>query len=142
MMWRIVGRVLVLRETREAPTDAEWEAFLAALKGYRKQVDELRLVIVTDGGGPNSTQRLGLKDALAGGKTFRSAVISDSIKIRFMASALMLIVRNHASFTSKEVERAYDHLSLTPEERRTVDETLSELERELGQSSAPRPDSN
>ena len=43
----------------------------------------------------------------------------------------MLIAKNHASFTTKETERAYDHLAFTPDERRAVGDALRQMEREL-----------
>jgi hypothetical protein len=130
MVWKTVGSVLVLRESKDTPSDEEWDGFLAALTGLRKRVSELRALVVTDGGGPSSSQRTRIKDALAGA-AIRSAVVSDSIKIRFIASAIMLISKNHASYTTKELYRAYDHLGLSPEERPVVAEALRQLEREL-----------
>jgi hypothetical protein len=129
---------LVLKESKEAPSDEEWDDFLLALKTLRKRGSEIRGLIVTDGGGPSSSQRVRLKEVLQGA-AIRSAVVSDSIKVRFIASAIMLISKNHASFTTKELYRAYDHLGLSAEERPGVAEALRQLERELtGDAAAVR----
>ena|SRR6188768_3912737 len=136
MAWRVVGTVLVVTETEDSPSDGEWNAFIADTMQYRKRVNEMRVLIITDGGGPNSSQRVLIKTAIAG-KPFRSAVVSDSIKLRFIAAAIMLISKNHASFTTPEWRRAYDHLSLNAEERRGIDVALREMRAQLGKSALP-----
>jgi hypothetical protein len=136
MAWRVVGTVLVVTETDVSPSDAEWNAFIADTMKYRKRVNEMRVLINTDGGGPNTSQRSLIKTAIDG-KAFRSAVVSDSIKLRFIAAAIMLISKNHASFTSREWRRAYDHLSLNAEERRATDAAVREMRAELGRAPLP-----
>lgn len=130
MVWKTVGTILVLREDKQPPSDEEWSAFLTSVAAYRKRVSELRVLIITDGGGPTSSQRASIKGAIEG-HPFRSAVISDSMKIRFIAAAIMLISKNHGSFTTRETERAYEHLSLTPDERSAVVDAVRQLDREL-----------
>jgi|SRR5579859_1729660 len=130
MVWKTIGSVLVIREAKDPPSDEEWDGLMAALASLRKRVTELRAVVVTDGGGPTSSQRGRIKSVIQGA-AIRSAVVSDSIKIRFIASAMMLISKNHASFTTKELAGAYDHLKLTPEERLAVGEALRQMEGEL-----------
>jgi hypothetical protein len=136
LLWKVVGSVMVVRENKETPSDMEWDAFIAATTEYRKRVDMLRVLIITDGGGPNGNQRSKIKDAI-GDKQFKSAVVSDAIKIRFIASAIMLISKNHASFTTREASGAYTHLALTADERRKVDECVVQLDAELKRGAAP-----
>lgn len=130
MAWKVVGSVFVLRERAEAPSMQEWRSFLAAFSQYRAKSTLLKILIATDGGGPDAEQRTYIKGAIAG-RPFLSAVVSDSIKIRFIASAIMLINKNHRSFTTLQVARACDHLSLTPEERVGVGVALNEMTKAL-----------
>ncbi|HEX5657450.1 MAG TPA: STAS/SEC14 domain-containing protein [Polyangiales bacterium] len=48
------------------------------------------------------------------------AVISDSTAVRFLASAVALIVRRLRTFPSGELESALAYLQLTPAEAQTV----------------------
>jgi hypothetical protein len=136
MTWRVVGTVLVITETVDTPSDAEWNAFIRDTIQYRRQVDEMRVLINTDGGGPNAAQRSLIKGAI-GGKQFRSAVVSDAIKLRFIAAAIMLISKHHKSFTTREWQRAYEHLSLSVEERRGVEAAVSQMRVALSKSAPP-----
>jgi hypothetical protein len=45
MTWRVVGTVLVITETVDTPSDAEWNAFIRDTIQYRRQVDEMRVLI-------------------------------------------------------------------------------------------------
>jgi hypothetical protein len=130
MVWKTVGSVLVVRESADSPSDEEWDGLMAALTSQRQRSGDLRVIVVTDGGGPTSTQRGRIKAAVQSA-AIRSAVVSDSIKIRFIASAVMLVSKNHACFSKREIQGAYNHLKLTPEERLAVGETLKQIEQEL-----------
>lgn len=136
MAWRVVGTVLVITETADPPSDIEWRAFIADAMKYRAGVGEMRVLINTDGGGPNTAQRSLIKGAIDG-KHFRSAVVSDSIKLRFIAAAIMLISKHHKSFTTGEWQRAYEHLSLSAEERRGIESAVREMRAQLRQAALP-----
>jgi hypothetical protein len=130
MVWEVAGSLMVLRENGQTPSDAEWDHFLVSVMDSQRRHGALRMLVVTDGGGPSTDQRTRLKTALKG-KTVRSAVVSDAIKIRFIASAIMLINKEHGSFTRREVEGAYAHLSLTTDERRFTIDALARLEEHI-----------
>lgn len=136
MAWKVVGSVLLIAETEEGPSDTEWRAFISDTIRYRTRVDEMRVLINTDGGGPNSAQRSLIKGAIDG-KPFRSAVVSDAIKLRFIAAAIMLISKHHRSFTTREWHLAYEHLSLNAEERRGVEAAIRELRAKLRRAPLP-----
>lgn len=136
LAWKVVGTVLVVTETEDSPSDAEWKAFINATSQYRTRVNEMRVLIHTDGGGPNTAQRSLIKAAIDG-KPFRSAVVSDAIKLRFIAAAIMLISKHHKSFTTREWERAYDHLALSTEERRGIDAAVRDMRAGLRKSALP-----
>jgi len=69
--------------------------------------------------------------ATLGGTPMRVAVVSDSIKMRFIASTIALFHRDHRSFTTSELEEAYEHLNLAAGERRKVESVVREMQRTL-----------
>jgi hypothetical protein len=119
--------LVVSRETFDSPRDEEWNEFLKLLEEEGDNVEKLRLLVVTDGGGPNSAQRTRLEGMLKG-RSVRVAIVTDSAKSRFIASAISLFNRDHRGFSRAEIQAAYAHLMLTPQERRLVEAALIEME--------------
>ena len=118
--------VVVLRETFDNPRDEEWDDFLRLLDRSR-DLAKLRILVITDGGGPNAAQRARLQTVLKG-RAVRVAIVTDSAKSRFIASAVSLFNRDHRGFSRAEIPIAYSHLQLTASECRAVEATLQELE--------------
>ena len=118
--------MIVIRQNKDTCSDQDWDVFLDLLAARRAEFATLKILVVTDGGGPNMAQRKRLEGVLDG-KPVRVAVVSDSIKTRFIASSLALLNRDMSSFRADETSQAYDHLSLTLDERRTAKATLEEL---------------
>jgi hypothetical protein len=126
MVTRMVGQLVVLRENDATPTDSEWDAFLKILADNWDKFDRLKILVVTDGGGPNAAQRKRLEGVL-NAKPIRVAVVTDSAKSRFIASMISLINRQHMGFAMKELVQAYNHLRLTQLERTIAEQALAEL---------------
>jgi hypothetical protein len=132
----LVNRVLapdlvVSRESFESPTNEEWEEFLKLLKSRGEHFAKLRILVVTDGGGPNAPQRKLLEETLKG-RPVRVAIVTDSAKSRFIASAVSLFNRDHKGFAKGEIQNAYRHLGLTPSECRSVESAIRELDPMVG----------
>ena len=127
MVTRIIGQLVVLRENDATPLDSEWDAFLKILADNWDKFDLLKILVVTDGGGPNAAQRKRLETVL-NGKPIRVAVVTDSAKSRFIASMISLINRQHMGFAMKEVVQAYNHLRMTQAERAAAERALAELD--------------
>lgn len=118
--------MLILRQNDQSPSDPEWDGFLTLLKAARPEFDRLKILILTDGGGPNAAQRKRLADTL-GGKAVRVAVISDSIKVRFVASTIALFHKEHRSFLKSEFRNACGHLGMSSHEGELAKQTLEDL---------------
>jgi hypothetical protein len=86
---------------------------------------------VTKGGGPDVKQRKRLETTLAGAK-FQTAVVSDSVKVRFVAATIALFHKEHRSFTEDEMDRAYQHLGLTAHECSLANTAVAEMLQRLG----------
>jgi hypothetical protein len=126
MYCRVVGSMIVIRQNKETSTDQDWDLFLDLLVERRPNFATLKILVVTDGGGPSMAQRKRLEVALDG-KPVRVAVVSDSMKTRFIVSSIALLNRDMSSFRANEMSQAYDHLNLTLDERRTAKTTIEEL---------------
>jgi hypothetical protein len=118
--------LVVSRESFESPLDSEWNEFLKLMEANRENFEKLRILVVTEGGGPNSAQRGRLQEVLRG-KPVRVAVVTDSAKSRFIASAVSLFNRDHRGFWKSEMALAYEHLGLTAVERRLVEAALAQM---------------
>lgn len=124
MLVRLTGSVMVIRQGTEAATEQEWRGLLTKLG--QQDLTKLRILIATDGGGPTAAQRASIK-ALMAGRSVRTAVVSDSMKVRFAIATIAFINREHHGFATRELSQAYDFLQLTPAERSETDAALREL---------------
>lgn len=124
MLFRLTGSVMVIRQGTESASEDEWRSLLAELG--QRDLTKLRVLIATDGGGPGAEQRASLKVTMAG-RSVRTAVVSDSIKIRFTIATIALINREHHGFSKRELSQAYDFLQLTPAERGAAEGALKQL---------------
>ena len=110
MAYRCLDSLLVIRQGKEAASHQEWADFLACLG--KQNLATLKVLILTDGGGPTASQRSELKLTMAG-RSVRTAVVSDSMKVRFIIAAVALINREHYGFAKHELYDAYRFLELT-----------------------------
>lgn len=126
MATRSIGSMVVLRENKETPSDREWDDFLGILVKNHQALDTLKILVLTEGGGPNAAQRKRLEVAL-GGKSVRVAIVTDSPKARFIASAITFLNKEHRGFSTSEIDQAYRHLGMTLDEQRAATQALAEL---------------
>ena len=125
-----VGHIFVMVQNEKEPTDAEWDGFLKLLIDNREDLPKLGLLVITPGGAPNAAQRKRLQTALAG-RPMAVAVISDDIKMRFIASLIHLFHKGHQLFPSGDIAKAYTHLNLTTGEKVRVEAIVRELREQV-----------
>jgi hypothetical protein len=121
-----VGSTLLFVQNENAPTDPEWDEFLTILAENRTQLPKLRLLVVTSGGAPTTDQRKRLASTLAG-TPMRVASVSNSMKIRFVTATISLFHSDFRTFSTSELEDAYDYLGLGVGERRQVAAAVKEM---------------
>jgi hypothetical protein len=126
----MVGHMLMLSETSETPTDHEWDAFLKVLVANRAHFATLRILVMTEGGGPTAGQRKRLEMAL-GGQSVKVAVVTDSIKVRFIVSSVALLNHSISTFSRSEFAKAVAFLGLAPQEHRVAIRLIDEMAKEL-----------
>ena len=131
LTFRTVGdSMIVLRENKDTPRDEDWDAFLACLVENRARFSQLKILVMTEGGGPNVEQRKRLEVALDR-RPVRVAVVTDSIKVRFIVSSIALLNRQISTFSLKEIERAYTHLGMTQAEQSLARAVIRELDQQV-----------
>jgi hypothetical protein len=129
-----VGSVLVVRQSARDAMDSEWEEFLSFLSSHRAELEQIRILIHTDGGVPTTAQRRRLAETL-GDTHMLVAAVSDNMKVRFAGATISLFQRNYKQFTVAEMGRACAHLLMTNTERGQVKAALEALEEQLSSSS-------
>jgi hypothetical protein len=124
------GRVLIFMHREGTPTDEDWQS---ALELFGSQsLEQLRVLVFTDGSSPSHTQQARLSKVLGrAARTLPVAVISESTAVRFVASALALFLPRIRTFRPIELQQACAHLELDTLESRAATEFV--------QSQAPAP---
>jgi hypothetical protein len=108
MAFREIGPVFVEVHSGQAPTDADWAAFIAAARKALSQGCK-RVLVVTDGGTPNAKQRVVLND-LAREFSVTVAVLSDAPATRGVVTVLSWFNPLIRSFAFKDGSGIYDAL--------------------------------
>jgi hypothetical protein len=124
------GDVIISRGNKETPDERDWDEFLEAVARNRARAAKTKILVITDGGGPSVDQRHRLQRALSG-HTFRVAVVTDSVKVRFIVSSVALLNREISTFSMADLPRACQYLGLNTQEVSAALRVAKELEAHL-----------
>lgn len=123
LVTRRLGSLLILRQNTQSPSEEEWDECLNLLS---TDVEEVQVLVITDGGGPSPEQRRRLDQALKGSPV-RVAVVSESVRIRFIVSSVAFLTRRIKSFSETEYTEALAHLELDLDQRRLAQRHVREM---------------
>lgn len=123
---------MVSCQTRFNPSDEEWDRWLHATLALSRQVGAFRLLVVTEGGHPTRAQIERLQRTKEGPEP-PTAIVSSSVAMRFMGAALTFINSTIRCFAPTELDKAFAHLGLAPDERSLANATMRRLQSELGE---------
>jgi hypothetical protein len=123
------GGLIIVVHPRTAPSDQEWEAYLAEYIKY--DPEKLLTLVLTDGGGPSAGQRKAVNDMLQG-RTTRAAVVTKSPIVRGVVSALGWFNPKIKTFPPTNVDGALKYLGLQPAEFAHVRFQLKLLREKFG----------
>lgn len=123
--------VLVLYENEHTPRDSEWNRCLDQLRDLGETISELRVLVVTRGGGPSPLQRKRLA-AVINGAPLRIAVVTTSVRVRFISSSVALFASRLKSFAWDDLAGAYVHLSFDRNERTLAKSTVQRMQERMG----------
>ena len=126
MVTRKIGSLLILRENQHTPSDEEWDECLQLLSEDRSLLPKIRVLVVTDGGGPTPDQRRRLQGALSG-VPVKVAVVSESVRVRFIVSSVALLTSRIKSFSLREFNEALVHLELDLDDVRIAQNNIRQM---------------
>jgi hypothetical protein len=125
-----LGRMMVAVHDAAPPTDEEWARWVALVQNPPGPA--LRLLVETTGqGGPNAKQRKLLADAMKG-LDVRCAILSDSIAVRGVVTALAWLGLAQRAFSPGEHRGAGEYLGLSAQEYAQVLDALPGLRQSCG----------
>jgi hypothetical protein len=124
------ARLVVSCQTKFNPSDAEWNSWLTAASNLeRADTTPIRLLVVTAGGHPTKDQLDRLK---AVNRTNpRTSIVSNSIALRFLGAGLTFVNPTIRCFTPDQLERAFDHIELTPSDRKAARRCIERLQQQI-----------
>jgi hypothetical protein len=109
MLTRRIGSVLLVVQGSAPPSDSEWNESLEILRPF---VAIARVLVLTEGGGPDPSQRKRLS-AVIGGNPIRVAILTNSAKVRFIGASIAFFIRRIRCFMLSDTSAAFKHIDLT-----------------------------
>lgn len=120
MAWQLVDRLVLVWHGPGVPAQETWDRLLEVLDSRRHS--PVRVMVLEDGGGPSASQQLRLTQVIgARSLPLPVAVVSDSTRVRFIASTLALFTKRIRTFRLAEIDQALAFLDLNERERRTAE---------------------
>lgn len=121
--------LVVVSIGKAGPTNAEWDLYLNALRKLTS-LDDMRTLVLTDGGGPDSVQRKTLIDFMKGKPTLTCMVSGNPI-VRGLTTALSWFNPQIKSFAPDRVDEALHYLNVPPESSSMVWHEIKRLREQL-----------
>ena len=128
MAHTIIGDLGVALHTNTTPSREEWDAWMEDVR--KVPAAQLRVLAITDGGGPSAVQRNAFVKYLSGAQA-RIAVLSDALVVRGIVTALSWFTDRIQIFSPDRFSDATAHLDLSRAQCDLVKERLEVLARSL-----------
>lgn len=127
-LWK--RQIAILVHGKDAPSEEDWNEYCAAVTGWSK--DLRGLLVVSEGGGPNSLQRGQVEAALAADRfKGKTAVVTLSSLARGIVTALSWFTPNIKAFSTIQIPAALDYLGVPKDEHDNVMKELKALRMKL-----------
>jgi len=123
--------LIVLKHGSGAPSEEEWKRYLDAWGPVAHRLEQIRILVLTDGGRPLRDQQTQLNTIL-GGRSVRTAVVSSSMAVRFVISVFALMNPGIRGFASSHLAEALEYLGLNPIEFSFAESVVRRLSRAIG----------
>lgn len=107
MAYRVVDNIFIVVHSKEAPTNEEWDSYLEYYGGHLDQCQ--RILVVSDGGGPNAVQRKKTSEAIKNTRTI-TAVCTDQMLVRGIVTALAWFNNKIEAFPKRNISDALKFL--------------------------------
>ncbi len=120
--------MLILVHTKDAPADDEWKAYCADARKWRAQIRGI--LVLSEGGGPNSVQRGELEAALDRPEA-KTAVVTLSRVARGIVTALSWFTPKIKAFSTLQIPAALEYLEVAPRSHDSIGAAIKALRLEL-----------
>ena len=129
-----IGKFMIVVQNKETPLTEEWNLLIqqsAELAIEGGDISNSSTVIFTDGGAPDSKQRLALAAELKG-KPAPSVVISDNMMVRGIVGVVALFNKGISAYSSKEWKKAFTAAKVPEAQQLEFLSIAIKLAREVG----------
>jgi hypothetical protein len=133
---KVIDRLVLVVYGTAGPTDAQWIEHLGLVEC--NGIDRTAHLIVTDGGGPTAAQRRLLYGLLAG-RTRPVAVVSGSLRVRAIVTAISWFNGAIKAFPASGLPEAIAHLEIPGSRWGLITSEVAMLARRLGRASEDVP---
>jgi hypothetical protein len=124
-------RLLILVHTKNAPDDAEWREYAQSANKWKKEIQGL--LVITEGGGPNTMQRAELDAALEiESHSAKTAVVTVSRIARGIVTAISWFSPGIKAFSTNQLGHALEYLGVSATEIDSVNAEIRRLKKDLG----------
>jgi len=134
------GRLLMVAHTKNNVSARDWAAHIGDIADHARDNwasgAAPRILVFTDGGGPDAIQRKALFDAVPQLRSARGAVLSRSVLVRGIATAFSWFTAGFKVFSPSALQDALAWLELDKAEKDTALSAIAQLRRELGEERA------
>jgi hypothetical protein len=135
MAYMLSGRLLVAANTKKPVPSEEWARCVRDIEVHANThwVDVApRIVVFTEGGGPDAVQRKALFEAVPQIREASGAVLSSNPIVRGVATAFSWFTKGFRAFPPSALGEALKSLGLDEKEKAVVSSALMQARRELG----------
>jgi len=123
--WRFSGRLAMYVHGRRSPEPEAWSAMIGEMRA-RRRFENFRVLVYSEGGMPNASQRQTLFEILGGSQT-PTALLTRSPFSRFVGWLIGLFNHGFRCFGRLGFEKACAYLQLQSKERAFAEKVLIEL---------------
>ena len=123
-------QIVLLVHSADPPNNADWDEYVQALAKAARN-GATGLLVLTDGVGPDSTQRKMISDI-----KLRTAVVTLSRMARGIVTALGWLGANIRAFAPDQMDEALDSLGVPAADREAVSRRLAAMRLEVAGKSA------
>jgi hypothetical protein len=128
------SEVVLYLHTSRAPSQSEWSEAMSLLEGgvRRNRMQNLRGLVITDGGGPDADMRAQLKELYDRERlAMPTAVIAANVLVRSIVGAISWFSPSIRSFSVRSLDQALGFLDLPATAKPRILETARSMQQAL-----------
>jgi hypothetical protein len=137
MAYVLDGRVLIVANTKASVPADEWAACVRDVGRHAKAhwvSAEPRILVFTEGGGPDAVQRKAMLDAVPQIRSSKGAVVTHNLLVRGVATAFSWFTQGFRAFQPSDFQGALAWLELDKSEQSFVSSAIARVRGELGEA--------